>query len=251
LEEIQSIHIIIWPPFSKEEFKSAINKCNILSTPGPDFISWKYFKGVVENKKCLNNIVDITNMCIDLGHWPIHVKTIHIKTSLSIIISKPNKIAYNLPKMFRPIILLNTLGKLIKKVIGERLQFQSISKNFIHPNQLSSLKQHSTRDTGIFLTYLVHSGWAKNLQTSTLAFNIAQFFPSLNHLLLPNILDKAKFDTKVSCLFFNYLISKKTQYLWNNFISSLFSADIDVGQESVLSSIFFIFFSFFISLKKE
>ena len=58
---------------------------------------------------------------------------ITFQTSSSIIIPKPNKASYDFLKMFRPIVLLNTLGKLIKKVIGERLQFQSISKNVIHP----------------------------------------------------------------------------------------------------------------------
>jgi len=90
--------------------------------------------------------------------------------------------------------------------------------------------------------------WAKNLQTSTLAFDIAQFFPSLNHLLLPNILDNAGFDPKVSRFFSNYLISRKTQYLWNDFISPLFNADVGVGQGSApilsvvyISLIFHIF----------
>jgi len=69
LEEILSIHIIIWPPFSKEEFKSAINKCNISFTLEPDCISWKHFKEVAENEKCLNNIVDIANVYINLGHF--------------------------------------------------------------------------------------------------------------------------------------------------------------------------------------
>jgi len=33
------------------------------------------------------------------------------------------------------------LEKLIKKTIEERMQFQVISKNFVHPNQLRELKQ--------------------------------------------------------------------------------------------------------------
>jgi len=56
--------------------------------------------------------------------------------------------------MFCPIVLLNTLGKLIKKVIEEGLQFQAISKN-IHPNQLGGLKQQLTTDVGIFLILFV------------------------------------------------------------------------------------------------
>jgi len=35
-----------------------------------------------------------------------------------VIIPKPDKPAYNISKAFRPIVLLNTLGKLIKKMIA-------------------------------------------------------------------------------------------------------------------------------------
>ena len=48
------------------------------------------------------------------------------------IIPKPNKMVYNHPKSFHPIALLNTLGKLIKKVIAEKLQFLVVRNDFIH-----------------------------------------------------------------------------------------------------------------------
>jgi len=88
---------------------------------------------------------------------------------------------YNQPKAFRPIVLLNTLGKLIKKVIAERLQFTVASNDFIYPSQLDGLKFKSTTNAGVALTHIVCSGWVKNKMTSTLAFNISQFFPLLNH----------------------------------------------------------------------
>ena len=154
-------------------------------------------------------------MCFELGYWPSH-----FKTSTSIIIPKPNKELYDSPKAFRPIVLLNMIGKLIQKVIGERLQFYMISNNFIHPSQLGGLKQHLSANAGIALMYFICSGWVKNNYTSTLAFDIAQFFPSLNYCLLPLIFDKAGFDLKVSSFFQNYLVGRKTQYCWNNFSSS-------------------------------
>jgi len=70
-----------------------------------------------------------------------------------------------------------------------------------------------------------------------LSFNIAQFFPSLSHQLFPYILDKAGFDPKISSFFSNYLIGRKMQYLWNNFVFPFFNIDIDIGQGSVLSLI--------------
>ena len=90
-----------------------------------------------------------------------------------VIISKPNKALYDSPKLFRLIVLLNMLGKLIEKVIGKRLQFLTAANNFIHSSQLGGLKFKSTTDTGVALTHIICSGWIKNLLTSTLVFNIA------------------------------------------------------------------------------
>ena len=154
-----------------------------------------------------------------------------------IIIPKPNKSAYNSPKLYWLIVLLNTIEKLFKKMIGERLQFHTISNNFIHQSQLGDLKQRSTTDAGVILTHTICLEWVKNLITSTLTFNIAQFFPSLNHQLLFLILDKAGLDHKVSNFFKNYLVERKTQYCWNDFISPSFNINVGVGQGSALSSI--------------
>ena len=81
-------------------------------------------------------------------------------------------------------------------------------------------------DAGIALTYLVHAEYVKNFLTSTLAFDIDQFFLLLNHQLFLIILDKAGFDSKI--FLFNYLVGKKMKYLWNNFSSSLFNVNIGV-----------------------
>jgi len=92
-------------------------------------------------------------------------------------------------------------------------------------------------DAGITPTHFIRSGWIKNNMTSTLAFDITQFFPSLNHWLLLLILRKAGFNSKVDCFFSNYLVERKTQYFWNNFSSLFFNVDIEVEQGSALSPI--------------
>jgi len=113
---------------------------------------------------------------------------------MTIIIPKPNKALYNSLKFFYLIVLLNTLGKLFEKIVREKMQFLTISNDFIHPYQLGGLKHRSTTDASIALIHLIQLDWVKNLTTSILAFNIAQFFPSLNHQLLPLILDKTELD---------------------------------------------------------
>ena len=139
-----------WDFFSKEEFKTTISKCNDSSISGLDKILWKILKQVINNDLYLIFIINIVNACINLGYWPSYFKML-----ILIIITKPNKILYDSSKSFCSIVLLNTLGKLIEKIIGERMQFHFISNNFIYPNQLGGLKQYSTLNTDIFLTHLI------------------------------------------------------------------------------------------------
>jgi len=226
-----------WFLFSREEFKQASNKCNNSSAPGPNKLSWHYLKFIVNQDECLTNIINIANACFDLGHWPNY-----FKYSSTIIISKPNKTSYDQAKSYRPIVLLNTLGKLIEKVIAERLQFTVINNNFIHLSQLGGLKFKSTMDAGIALTHIMRSGWAKGKTTSTLAFDISQFFPSLNHCLLTLILEKAGLDPRVLTFFVNYLVKRKTNYVWNDLISPDFEVNIGVGQGSALFPILLVLY---------
>jgi len=174
----------------------------------------------------------IANSCFELGYW-----LSHFKTSLTIVISKPNKTSYNSPKSFRPIILLNILGKLIKKVISDRLQFHVVTNDFIYQSQLGDLKFKSTSDAGIALTHVIHMGWIKNMLTSTLTFDIAQFFSSLNHHLLLLILKKADFDSHIVKFSSNYLVNRRMYYVWNNFFSHFVDVNVGVGQGLALSPI--------------
>jgi len=108
-------------------------------------------------------------------------------------------------------------------------------------------------DAGVALTHIICSGWVKNLTTSTLAFDIVQFFPFLNYQLLPLILDKVGLDHKISTFFKNYLVGRKTKYLWNKLTSPSFNVNIGVEQESALFPILSVLYlsSVFLSLENH
>ena len=134
----------------KEEFFSAIEKCNNSSTPRLDKLFWRYLKKIIRDIVYLNKLIDIANECINLGYWPLH-----FKISTTIIIPKPNKEFYNFSKAYQPIVLLNMISKLFEKVISKRMQFTMILNNFIHSCQLGGLKQRATSDVGIMLTHFI------------------------------------------------------------------------------------------------
>jgi len=71
-------------------------------------MTWWYLKVILANTICAIGILSLVNTCLSLHHWPRHFKEL-----VSVIILKPDKPAYNTLKAFRPIVLLNTLGKLM------------------------------------------------------------------------------------------------------------------------------------------
>ena len=117
--------IIILLLYLNPNFKSLFTLLSY--NTGPDKLLWRHLKHILKDKLCLKSIIKIANACINIGYWLTYFKTL-----TTIIILKPNKSPYDLPKSFRPIVLLNMLCKLIKKVISDRLQFLVISNNFIY-----------------------------------------------------------------------------------------------------------------------
>jgi len=135
LDDIPNKSTKEWNSFSKQELVDAIEKCNNLFTLGSNKLTWSYIKIIIKDEDCFSKLIEIANACIDLGYWPSH-----FKSSTMVIIPKSNKIVYNLSKLYWPIILLNMIGKIFEKMIGDRLQFHTISNNFIHRSQLGGLK---------------------------------------------------------------------------------------------------------------
>ena len=150
LNEVPSQATRSWVPFSLLEMQDVLKACSNVSAPGPDHITWRHLKLILADNTCAVDILSLANACLLLHHWPRHFKEL-----VSVIIPKPGKPAYNTPKVFRPIVLLNTLGKLIEKIVVRRLQFDAVKHGILHPNQLGGVAQWSTEDAGVFLTHLV------------------------------------------------------------------------------------------------
>jgi hypothetical protein len=232
LDPVMPLPLWQWVPFSSLELSEALAACAKNSVPGPDHVLWAHLKFWCHSSRVTLLVTHIANVCLSLGHWPSH-----FKESLLVIILKPGKPSYSTPKLFRPIVLLNTLGKLIEKMLACRLQFNGIAHGAFEPNQFGGIAQHSTEDAGVYLTHLVRAGWAKSLQTSVVAFDITQFFPSLNHDVLLEIISQLGFPVKMGPFFRSYLVGRHTTYCWDAFTSDPFVADVGVGQGSALSPI--------------
>jgi retron-type reverse transcriptase len=75
------------------------------------------------------------------------------------------------------------------------------------------------------------------METSIVAFDITQFFPSLNHEVLLEVIARLGFPRVVVDFFRSYLVGRCTTYQWNAFQSGEYPSDMGVGQGSSLSPV--------------
>ncbi|KAJ3568088.1 hypothetical protein NP233_g5944 [Leucocoprinus birnbaumii] len=122
-----------WLLFSQKEMMDTLLACLSQSAPGLDHITWSYLKRTLPIEDVTEKFLAIADACMKVGYWPSH-----FKESVLVIIPKLGKPTCLTPKLFRPIALLNTLGKLIKKMISMHLQFGCVKHKVFHPNQHSS-----------------------------------------------------------------------------------------------------------------
>jgi hypothetical protein len=107
-----------WTPFTLNELCESLEACSNTSAPGPDHLTWRHLKVLILDNDCARTLLSVGNACISLGHWPSY-----FKESVLVIIPKPGKPCHDTLKMFCLIVLLNTIGKLFKKMLVQCMFF--------------------------------------------------------------------------------------------------------------------------------
>ena len=98
-------------PLSEEEVDLLLAQTNNSSAPGPSGQGWRLIKWAWNDIPGLSKrLVHLFNACISAGYHP----TAWRKATV-VVIPKPNRADYSLPKNYRPIALLECLGKLLEK----------------------------------------------------------------------------------------------------------------------------------------
>ena len=70
----------------------------------------------------------IFSACLEIGYFPIA-----FRETLTVVLRKEGKADYSLLSSYRPIALENTLGKVLEKLVIERL-LEVLERNSLLPN---------------------------------------------------------------------------------------------------------------------
>jgi len=100
------------------EVATLLKKCNNCSAPGPDKIRYRTNTWKLLHKKHPWILATIFNDCLELCHFPKQWKE-----GIAVFIPKPGKPA-NETDSYRPLSLLNCMGKLFEQIIKRRLEIR-------------------------------------------------------------------------------------------------------------------------------
>lgn len=109
------------PPVNDTEVRATIKKAPPNKAPGYDTLPNKLWRVLVElgsrsEKRFVLLLTTIFNTCLRIGHNPQH-----FQTSVTVTLRKAGPQDYRVPKSYRLVALLNTLGKILEAVVATRI----------------------------------------------------------------------------------------------------------------------------------
>jgi hypothetical protein len=156
---------------SKEQIKRQLARLKLYKAPGPDGIP------NIVLTKCANTIIDrlyyIYKAILDLGlyyePW---------KISTTVVLRKPGKPRYNIPKAYWPIALLNTMCKVLTATIAELITFYTEMHQLLPAHHFGGRPGRMTLDAIHLLVHKIKDSWRKWQVTAVLFLDIEGVFPN-------------------------------------------------------------------------
>lgn len=92
-------------------------------------------------------IADILKALLKIGHYPEE-----LKNSNTIVLRKPGKSDYITAKVYRPIALLSTVGKVIKSVIARKLGYIADEKGLLPHTHIGERRKTLVKTAVLLIT---------------------------------------------------------------------------------------------------
>ncbi|THC88516.1 hypothetical protein EYZ11_012034 [Aspergillus tanneri] len=228
---------IPWEPLTEHEVYKAVIKARGTTAPGEDGIPTLVWKRLWTHIGKL--ITYIFTKSLELNHYPKQFKRAKI-----VVLRKPGKPDYAVPGAYRPISLLNTLGKLLEAVVAKRLSFFAESYGLLPNTQFGGRPGRNTEQALLVLMNAIDRAWMNSKVVTLVAFDLKGAFNGVN---------KTSLDTRLRALGIPTIARRWIQSFMEDRAASIGFDDFEtrvaplenagLAQGSPLSPILFTFFN--------
>ncbi|KAH7559026.1 hypothetical protein BM1_03963 [Bipolaris maydis] len=178
-----------WPALTEDELSFACCKVKATS-PGPDLISQEVIQKVYSAQP--EALFRIYSTLFNLGYHPRCWRK-----AKGVILRKPNKPDYSIPKAYRVISLLNCLGKVLERLVARRLGALAETTDLLHPSQLGGRLKKSAIDAALLFYNNIQQQKRKQKTTTTIFLDIKGAF---DHVSKNKLLEVMKDQGLPCCL---------------------------------------------------
>ena len=125
----------------------------------------------------------VFNACIRAGYNPSH-----FQRSITVVLRKQGKSDYQLAKSYRPVALLNTLGKFLEAVVARRISYAVETEGLLPKTHLGGRRGISTDHAIHNMIDRIKTAWGKGKPVvSLLMLDVSGAYDNVSHLSLIHI----------------------------------------------------------------
>ena len=221
---------------TRDQIKRALARLKPYKAPGPDGIP------NIVLARCADVLTDRL-WYIYTAMWDRNMYYGPWKEFTTVVLRKPRKPKYNTPKAYRPIALLNTMGKVLTSIVAEQLTYYTEEYALLPPLHFGGRPARTTNDTLHYLTHRIKDSWRKKQVTSVLFLDIEGAFPNaVNKKLIDNMV-RRRVPKKIVKFVENMLQGRTTKLKFDDHVSGQIEIDNGIGQGDPLSMILYQYYN--------
>ena len=225
-----------WDNITRDQIKKHIAKLKPYKAPGPDGIP------NIVLTKCADLLLDrlyyIFKAMIEKGFFYKSWKKF-----TTVVLRKPGKANYSIPKAYRPIALINTQVKLLTAVLADQLMYYAEKYNLLPKHHYGGRKGRNTTDAVQMLVHRIKKEWRKGNVVSVLFLDIEGAFPNADNERLIANLTKRKIPPVLITFIANMLKDRSTVLKFDGFTSDTITLNNGIGQGDPLSMALYQFYN--------
>lgn len=197
------------PAITAKEIEYAIFRPALDKAPGTDDIPNRILRKI--SPLILPHLHKLCNNSVNLAYYPRH-----FKKSITVVLQKPSGKEprdYTLAKAYRPIALLNTLGKALESVLATRISYLVETHGLLPKTHVGARRGRSTEDALHKTVEKIYSGWNKNSVASLLMLDISGAYDHVSQHRLRHNLRKRHLNLQLVDLISSFLSDRTTVYI--------------------------------------
>lgn len=224
------------PPITEDEVKTMITNARSDTALGTDDITNRLLQLAAEILSPI--LTNLFNKCLLSGYCPQH-----FRESKTVALRKPGKDDYSDPRAYRPITLLNTLGKALEAVIATRLSQAAELYELLPPSHFGGRRGQSTETAIHALIEVIYAAWEREEIVSMLLMDVAQAYPNVSHRRLIHNLRRRRISMIYTKWILSFLEYRFTTLVVGAFTRPREAVDTGIPQGSPLSPILYLFYN--------